>query len=145
MDKTPDMYVIVDQGICTACGSCMCWSPDVFAYNELSIAYNRLDNNTGTVPVPDAIKEDVLPTGYCCPTRAIKISSQPFTNFQPTAEFGTESPDNPNITYEIADNEWSINELTPTTKSECGCGGDNCTCGGHNDGDNCGCGGSCSC
>lgn len=106
-----ELYVVVDTGICTACGSCQCWSPDVFAYDEKSIAYNRLDNNTGTVPIPEIIWEDVIPTSYCCPAKAIKHSDKPFENYLPTSEFGTESPDNPNITYEIADDEWTRNEL----------------------------------
>lgn len=116
-------YVIVDKGICIACGSCMCWSPDVFTYDELSLAENRLDGNTGTVPIPEEVLEDVLPTLVCCPTKAIKISDAPFIDFKPTPEFGTESPDNPNITYDLNDNEITINDL-----SSCKCNGKNCTC-----------------
>ncbi|MNC07588.1 Ferredoxin [compost metagenome] len=145
-----ELYVIVDQGACYACGSCMCWSPDVFTYDSFSIAQNRLDNNTGTKPIPKAVWEDVLPTLRRCPIWAIKGSDKPFTNFRHTKEFGTESPENPNINYEMKEHEWTVNELTdnkltPTsneygksTAKSCGCGSD------HNK-SGCGCGGNCGC
>lgn len=115
-----ETYVIVDKGMCTACGSCMCWSPDVFSYDKLSLGHNRLDDNTGTVPIPEAVLEDVEPTFVCCPVGAIKHSDKPFENFKHTVEFGGESPDNPNINYELADNEMTVNDFAP--KSSCGCG-----------------------
>lgn len=144
-----EVYVIVDKGICTACGSCMCWSPDVFQYDEFSIAENRLDNNTGTVPIPESVLEDVLPTKVCCPVSAIKFSDKPFDGFIPTPEFGTESPDNPNINYEIKEHEWTVNELNAPHVSmggSCGCGptsgsSSSCGCGSNNkDSGKCGCG-----
>lgn len=106
-----ELYIAVDQGVCTACGSCQSWSPDVFSYTIHSLGYNRLDNNTGTVPIPKELWDDVLPTTVLCPPRAIKFSYTPFVNFQITPDFGADSPDNPNITYTIEDNEWSKNEL----------------------------------
>lgn len=106
-----EKYVIVDKGMCIACGSCMCWSPDVFSYDQMSLAENRLDGNTGTVPIPEVVLGDVLPTLSCCPTSAIKMSDKPFDSFIPTPEFGTESPENPNITYKVEDNEWKANEF----------------------------------
>ena len=106
-----ELYIIVDQEICVACGSCQAWSPDVFAYNQLSVAYNVIDNNTGLKPIPKEYWEDVLPTTVLCPTRAIKYSDKPFVDFVPTEKFGADSPDNPNITYTIEDGEWEKNEL----------------------------------
>lgn len=106
-----ELYILVDKEICVACGSCQTWSPDVFAYDEKSCAYNRLDNNTGTVPVPEIIWDQVMPTKYLCPTQAIKHSDKPFKNFNFTPAFWADSPDNPDITYSIEDGEWEKNEL----------------------------------
>ena len=107
---------MIDKEACVACGSCQAWSPDVFAYDEKSIAYNRLDNNTGTVPIPEVIWGDVLPTKYLCPTRAIKFSNSSTFDFVPTPAFWADSPDNPDIVYTIADDEWSKNELVDEEK-----------------------------
>jgi ferredoxin len=106
-----ELYIIVDKEVCVNCGSCQAWSPDVFAYDEKSTAYNRLDNNTGTFPIPREIWADVLPTKYLCPTRAIKHSNKPHLDFVPTLAFWADSPDNPDITYAIEDGEWEKNEL----------------------------------
>lgn len=114
-EEKEKIYVVVDRGICVACGSCQAWSPDVFAYDPLSLAYNRLDDNTGTVPIPDVVVDDVLPTKFLCPTKAIKIGNKPWFDFQETREFGTESPDNPNINYELKANEVTVNEINADT------------------------------
>lgn len=148
--SNPELFIVVDKGVCTACGSCATWSPDVFGYDQLSLGENRLDGNTGTLPIPEVVIDDALPTLVHCPAKAIKMSDKPFVNFQPTPEFGTESPDNPNINYELADNEITVNEFavggsccstTPqSTGGGCGCGPKPTK-----SNDACGCGGNCSC
>jgi len=106
-----NLYIAVDQNTCVACGSCQAWAPDVFAYDKFSIAYNLLDDNTGTVPVPEEMWEDVLPTTVLCPTRAIKYSEVPFESVNFTEDWYTDSPDNQHITYDVSDDEWAADEL----------------------------------
>jgi hypothetical protein len=79
----------------------------VFAYDQLSIAYNLLDDNTGQTPIPEEMWEDVLPTTVLCPTRAIKYSETPFETTNFTEVWVADSPDNANINYEISDDEWA--------------------------------------
>lgn len=112
MSKTiKKLYIAVDTETCVACGSCQAWAPDVFAYDKFSIAYNLLDDNTGQVPIPEEMWDDVLPTTVLCPTRAIKYSETPFESTNFTEVWVADSPDNQNINYELTDDEWAANEL----------------------------------
>ena len=67
-------YVIVDQETCIACGACGATAPDMFDYDDESIAYVVIDQNTGTAVIPETMEEDVIDAHDGCPTDSIKIS-----------------------------------------------------------------------
>lgn len=72
------MYSKVDKETCIACGSCGAIAPDVFDYDSEGLAENILDNNTGTVELPDHLHDSVQDALDGCPTDSIKISDKPF-------------------------------------------------------------------
>jgi ferredoxin len=71
-------YVIVDQETCIACGACGATAPEIFDYDDDSIAYVVTDRNTGTAAISETLEEDVLDAHDGCPTDSIKISGCPF-------------------------------------------------------------------
>ncbi|WP_077326746.1 ferredoxin [Virgibacillus siamensis] len=71
-------YTIVDQETCIACGACGAAAPDVFDYDDESIAYVILDHNNGSKTVPEALEDDMLDAHEGCPTDSIKVSNKPF-------------------------------------------------------------------
>ena len=71
-------YVIVDQETCIACGACGVNAPNIFDYDDESIAYVTIDQNDGTCAVPRNLEEDVLDAHDGCPTDSIKVSNCPF-------------------------------------------------------------------
>lgn len=71
-------YTIVDQETCIACGACGAGAPDIYDYDDESIAYVTLDDNLGTAIVPEELEEDLFDAHDGCPTDSIKISVKPF-------------------------------------------------------------------
>ncbi|WP_174613632.1 ferredoxin [Virgibacillus ihumii] len=71
-------YTIVDQETCIACGACGAAAPDVFDYDDESIAYVMLDENKGNKVIPETLEEDMLDAYEGCPTDSIKVSGTPF-------------------------------------------------------------------
>jgi ferredoxin len=71
-------YTIVDQDTCIACGSCGACAPDIFDYDDSGFAYVILDDNTGTVPVPEELLDDLEDAFEGCPTESIKVAEEPF-------------------------------------------------------------------
>lgn len=71
-------YTIVDQETCIACGACGAAAPDIFDYDDESIAYTVLDENKGIKIVPEVLEEDLLDAYEGCPTDSIKVSDRPF-------------------------------------------------------------------
>ncbi|GAA0599669.1 ferredoxin [Virgibacillus siamensis] len=71
-------YTIVDQETCIACGACGAAAPDVFDYDDESIAYAFLDENKGVNAVPETLEDDMLDAYEGCPTDSIKVSDKPF-------------------------------------------------------------------
>ena len=67
------MTTWVDQDTCIACGACGATAPDVFDYNDEGLAYNKLDDNTNTVEIPDILQDDVRDAAEGCPTDSIKV------------------------------------------------------------------------
>ncbi|MFC9598306.1 ferredoxin [Peribacillus butanolivorans] len=67
-------YTIVDKETCIACGACGATAD----YDEEGIAFVTLDNNEGTVVIPDELEEDVLDALEGCPTESIKIAQASF-------------------------------------------------------------------
>ncbi|MBC6308354.1 ferredoxin [Listeria sp. FSL L7-1582] len=71
-------YTIVDQSTCIACGACSVHAPDIFDYNDEGLAYNTLDNNCGTHPIPPTLENDAIDAEQACPSLSIKIADHPF-------------------------------------------------------------------
>ncbi|WP_026700991.1 ferredoxin [Salibacterium aidingense] len=72
------LYTIVDKDTCIACGACGAAAPDIFDYDEEGLAEGILDNNTGTVHIPEAWEDDLLDAYEGCPTDSIKVGKQVF-------------------------------------------------------------------
>lgn len=74
-----DRYTKINQDTCIACGSCSAEAPDVYAENDSGIAYNKLDENTGTKAVPAEFHEDIEFALESCPTDSIIIEENPLS------------------------------------------------------------------
>ncbi|MGV4337443.1 ferredoxin [Bacillus subtilis] len=72
------IYTMVDQDTCIACGACGATAPDIYDYDDEGIAFVLIDENQGTVPVPNEMEEDVQDAHEGCPTDSIKVENQPF-------------------------------------------------------------------
>ncbi|OZI13669.1 ferredoxin [Bacillaceae bacterium SAS-127] len=70
-------YTFIDQETCIACGACGAAAPDIFDYNDEGIAYGILDNNEGTVEVPENWIDDLEDAQEGCPTESVKVMAQP--------------------------------------------------------------------
>ncbi|WP_188206044.1 ferredoxin [Alkalibacillus aidingensis] len=71
-------YTIVEKDTCIACGACGAVAPDLFDYDEEGIAFNVVDQNTGTINLPAELHEDLEDAHDGCPTESIRVASQPF-------------------------------------------------------------------
>jgi ferredoxin len=71
-------YTIVDKETCIACGACGAAAPDIFDYDDEGLAENTLDENTGTVEIPDVLLDDLEDAAEGCPTDSIKVAEEPF-------------------------------------------------------------------
>ncbi|SDH08880.1 ferredoxin [Alteribacillus persepolensis] len=71
-------YTIVDKDTCIACGACGAAAPDIYDYDDEGLAEVILDDNTGTVEVPEELEEDMLDAFEGCPTDSIKIADESF-------------------------------------------------------------------
>ena len=71
-DKMPQ-YTMVDKATCIACGTCGATAPDIFDYDDEGLAYVILDNNQGTVEIPEGLSDDFEDAYDSCPTGSIKI------------------------------------------------------------------------
>jgi ferredoxin len=76
--ETMPKYTIVDQDTCIACGACGAAAPDIYDYDDDGIAFVILDDNTGTVEVPEELLEDMEDGFEGCPTDSIKVADAPF-------------------------------------------------------------------
>ncbi|MFD1426690.1 ferredoxin [Kroppenstedtia sanguinis] len=72
-------YAIVNQETCIGCGNCEESAPDIFDLDEEGLAFVKLDQNQGTVPVPEEQMDRLLEAIEDCPTDSIRIADQPFT------------------------------------------------------------------
>jgi len=71
-------YTIVDKPTCIACGACGARAPEIYEYDDEGIAYVLLDDNQGSVSIPDVLIDDMFDACESCPTDSIKVSSEPF-------------------------------------------------------------------
>lgn len=71
-------YTIVDKETCIACGACGAAAPDIFDYDDEGLAENVIDENTGTVEIPDVLEEDLDDAFEGCPTDSIKVAEASF-------------------------------------------------------------------
>ena len=71
-------YTIVDKETCIACGACGAAAPDIFDYDDEGLAFNTIDDNTGTVEIPDVLLDDLADAAEGCPTDSIKVAEESF-------------------------------------------------------------------
>jgi ferredoxin len=71
-------YTIVDKETCIACGACGAAAPDIFDYDDEGLAENIIDENSGTVEIPDVLEEDLEDAFEGCPTDSIKVAEASF-------------------------------------------------------------------
>lgn len=71
-------FTIVDKETCIACGACGAAAPDIYDYDDDGIAFNMLDDNTGTAEIPEELHEDMMDAFEGCPTDSIRVSDQSF-------------------------------------------------------------------
>ncbi|MCJ7840878.1 ferredoxin [Lederbergia sp. NSJ-179] len=73
-------YAIINQETCICCGNCEGLAPDIFDLDKDGLAFVKLDQNQGTVPVPEDKIDDLLDAMEECPTDSVKVADQPFKN-----------------------------------------------------------------
>ncbi|PKR78879.1 ferredoxin [Halalkalibacillus sediminis] len=71
-------FTIVDKDTCIACGACGTSAPDIFDYDFEGVAHNIIDDNSGTVEVPEELIEDLEDAFEGCPTESIRVSEESF-------------------------------------------------------------------
>lgn len=71
-------FTIVDKDTCIACGACGAAAPDIFDYDDEGLAFNLMDDNTGTIVVPEELSEDLMDAFEGCPTDSIKVADESF-------------------------------------------------------------------
>lgn len=71
-------FTIVDKDTCIACGACGAAAPDIYDYDDEGLAFNLMDDNTGTVEIPDELYEDMMDAFEGCPTDSIKVAAESF-------------------------------------------------------------------
>ncbi|MBQ6458392.1 MAG: ferredoxin [Exiguobacterium sp.] len=71
-------FTIVDKDTCIACGACGAAAPDIYDYDDEGLAFNLMDDNTGTVLIPDELYEDMMDAFEGCPTDSIKVADESF-------------------------------------------------------------------
>lgn len=75
---TMGKYTIVDKETCIACGACGAAVPDIYDYDDEGIAFVILDDNQGTVEVPQELEDDLIDAFEGCPTESIRIADEKF-------------------------------------------------------------------
>ena len=75
---TKKLYSRVAQDECIACGLCQLKCPNLFNYNDEGLAFIKIDNNTGQLPIVPQEFENFKSAYINCPTGAIKRSNCPF-------------------------------------------------------------------
>lgn len=71
-------FTIVDKDTCIACGACGAAAPDIYDYDDEGLAFNLMDDNTGTIKIPDELHEDMMDAFEGCPTDSIKVADESF-------------------------------------------------------------------
>lgn len=71
-------FTIVDKETCIACGACGAAAPDIYDYDDEGLAYAVIDDNNGTVEIPEVSEEDMIDAFEGCPTDSIKVSDVKF-------------------------------------------------------------------
>jgi ferredoxin len=71
-------FTIVDKETCIACGACGAAAPDIFDYDDEGLAFNIIDENSGTAEIPDVLLDDLADAAEGCPTDSIKVAEESF-------------------------------------------------------------------
>lgn len=72
-------YAIINQETCIACGNCEGIAPDIFDLDDSGIAFVILDQNQGTIPIPEDKVDTLEEAMEECPTESIKVADHPFS------------------------------------------------------------------
>lgn len=72
-------YAIVNQDTCIACETCSSIAPEIFAHNEGGFSFVLLDENDGTMAIPEEYHDDLEDAEESCPSGSIKVGSCPFS------------------------------------------------------------------
>ncbi|UOQ91584.1 ferredoxin [Halobacillus shinanisalinarum] len=75
-----EKYAIINQETCIGCGNCEGLAPDIFDLDEGGLAFVKLDQNRGTIPIPENKVDNLEEAVVECPTDSIKVADQPFNN-----------------------------------------------------------------
>lgn len=71
-------YTIVDKETCIACGACAASAPDLYDYDDDGIAFALLDDNKGSLIIPEELIDDLMDAFEGCPTDSIRLAEEPF-------------------------------------------------------------------
>lgn len=71
-------FTIVDKETCIACAACGSAAPEIFDYDEDGLAHVMLDDNSGTIEIPEDLLDDFEDAFEGCPTESIKCADDPF-------------------------------------------------------------------
>ncbi|WEG11409.1 ferredoxin [Pullulanibacillus sp. KACC 23026] len=71
-------FTIVDQQTCIACGACAASAPEIFDYDEEGLAFSLIDENSGTIEIPEELLEDMMDAYEGCPSDSIRLADLPF-------------------------------------------------------------------
>ncbi|GIN72866.1 ferredoxin [Bacillus sp. J14TS2] len=75
-----EKYAIINQETCICCGNCEGLAPDIFDLDQDGVAFVKLDQNRGSIPVPEDQIDSLIDAMEECPTDSVKIADQPFDN-----------------------------------------------------------------
>ncbi len=71
-------YAIINQETCIGCGNCEDIAPDIFDLDEEGLAFVKLDQNQGVIPISEDKLDDLEEAVEECPTYSVSVADQPF-------------------------------------------------------------------
>lgn len=71
-------YTIVNKETCIACGTCGALAPDIYDHDDEGYAFVMLDENKGTLAIPEDLLDDMMDAFEECPSDSIKVAEEPF-------------------------------------------------------------------
>lgn len=72
-------YAIINRETCIGCGNCEEVDPDIFELDEDGLAFVKIDQNQGSVPLPEDKGDNLAEAMEDCPSDSVRISDQLFS------------------------------------------------------------------